>query len=122
MNELLAIALDAHGGLDRWNKLKGLIAGMSISGSTWVIKGQPYLFNNVRIEMPIREQHMVTHLVGQGRKLIFEPDRVAVERSEEHTSELQSRFDLVCRLLLEKKKKKNISRMWLINAHALGLS
>src|SRR2546428_8115528 len=29
-------------------------------------------------------------------------------RSEEHTSELQSRSDLVCRLLLEKKKKKNI--------------
>src|SRR5438067_1910777 len=28
------------------------------------------------------------------------------DRSEEHTSELQSRFDLVCRLLLEKKKKK----------------
>src|SRR5699024_11312813 len=30
---------------------------------------------------------------------------LAQERSEEHTSELQSRFDLVCRLLLEKKKK-----------------
>src|SRR5207249_12318609 len=29
-----------------------------------------------------------------------------VPRSEEHTSELQSRFDLVCRLLLEKKKTK----------------
>src|SRR5207249_7905345 len=29
----------------------------------------------------------------------------AAVRSEEHTSELQSRFDLVCRLLLEKKKK-----------------
>src|SRR5438105_12057083 len=29
------------------------------------------------------------------------------ERSEEHTSELQSRVDLVCRLLLEKKKKMN---------------
>src|SRR5699024_12170844 len=29
---------------------------------------------------------------------------VLVSRSEEHTSELQSRFDLVCRLLLEKKK------------------
>src|SRR5699024_11488768 len=28
-------------------------------------------------------------------------------RSEEHTSELQSRFDLVCRLLLEKKKKQD---------------
>src|SRR5438034_8380666 len=30
----------------------------------------------------------------------------SVERSEEHTSELQSHSDLVCRLLLEKKKKK----------------
>src|SRR5690349_24182032 len=30
-------------------------------------------------------------------------------RSEEHTSELQSRRDLVCRLLLEKKKKKHIN-------------
>src|SRR5712664_4085417 len=32
--------------------------------------------------------------------------RTWAERSEEHTSELQSRSDLVCRLLLEKKKKK----------------
>src|SRR3989440_9466974 len=32
--------------------------------------------------------------------------RFAAMRSEEHTSELQSRSDLVCRLLLEKKKKK----------------
>src|SRR5699024_12144293 len=30
--------------------------------------------------------------------------RTIQKRSEEHTSELQSRFDLVCRLLLEKKK------------------
>src|SRR5438067_10188016 len=34
------------------------------------------------------------------------PLTARVHRSEEHTSELQSRFDLVCRLLLEKKKKK----------------
>src|SRR2546421_5702627 len=32
-------------------------------------------------------------------------------RSEEHTSELQSRSDLVCRLLLEKKKKKNYNNV-----------
>src|SRR5438067_9423747 len=32
-----------------------------------------------------------------------------VRRSEEHTSELQSRFDLVCRLLLEKKNKLTAS-------------
>src|SRR5437870_6204939 len=32
---------------------------------------------------------------------------ISSDRSEEHTSELQSRGHLVCRLLLEKKKKKN---------------
>src|SRR3989449_6643860 len=36
-------------------------------------------------------------------------DRPAFCRSEEHTSELQSRLHLVCRLLLEKKKKKDIN-------------
>src|SRR5699024_11677054 len=35
--------------------------------------------------------------------LLIDPQ---VMRSEEHTSELQSRFDLVCRLLLEKKKQQ----------------
>src|SRR6266853_2061782 len=39
--------------------------------------------------------------------------RTAVERSEEHTSELQSQSNLVCRLLLEKKKKKVISVFFL---------
>src|SRR5687768_18120829 len=34
-----------------------------------------------------------------------------VKRSEEHTSELQSRLHLVCRLLLEKKKKKKINNI-----------
>src|SRR5437016_10527508 len=34
-------------------------------------------------------------------------DRYAYARSEEHTSELQSLTNLVCRLLLEKKKNKN---------------
>src|SRR5699024_8907665 len=37
-------------------------------------------------------------------KKVFEQGK-KYYRSEEHTSELQSRFDLVCRLLLEKKKK-----------------
>src|SRR3989442_5769117 len=44
------------------------------------------------------------------RTLLEESVIVALEqRSEEHTSELQSRPHLVCRLLLEKKKKRNTS-------------
>src|SRR5690349_22711402 len=42
----------------------------------------------------------------QNRVRDFLVSRVHNARSEEHTSELQSRRDLVCRLLLEKKKKK----------------
>src|SRR5436309_5449493 len=41
----------------------------------------------------------------------------AKRRSEEHTSELQSRENLVCRLLLEKKKKKNTNEETQINSH-----
>src|SRR3989449_7939623 len=39
------------------------------------------------------------------RATFYIPGWVAEHRSEEHTSELQSRLHLVCRLLLEKKKK-----------------
>src|SRR6266536_2479868 len=40
-------------------------------------------------------------------------------RSEEHTSELQSRVDLVCRLLLEKKKKKERTLTQLLRSHGV---
>src|SRR2546429_1324697 len=42
------------------------------------------------------------------------PSACASWRSEEHTSELQSRLHLVCRLLLEKKKKNIVPRVDLI--------
>src|SRR2546429_3711555 len=43
------------------------------------------------------------------RKVVqHERELIASERSEEHTSELQSRLHLVCRLLLEKKKQTTV--------------
>src|SRR5206468_12180845 len=50
---------------------------------------------------------------GSGAMPIPPPTRSGRSRSEEHTSELQSRSDLVCRLLLEKKKKKQIKVKYL---------
>src|SRR5476649_3081307 len=53
--------------------------------------------------LPISERaraHEIAHLFRQ----VEQAQRI---RSEEHTSELQSHSDLVCRLLLEKKKKKS---------------
>src|SRR2546430_9026071 len=47
----------------------------------------------------------------------------AVRRSEEHTSELQSQSNLVCRLLLEKKKKNNILfQKWMDASRLLSVS
>src|SRR5260370_25514903 len=42
-----------------------------------------------------------------GRMRVVKAHVPGIGRSEEHTSELQSHLNLVCRLLLEKKKKKN---------------
>src|SRR2546425_12783947 len=51
--------------------------------------------------------HLIEHMAFNGSEH-FEPGELVsfFERSEEHTSELQSLAYLVCRLLLEKKKKK----------------
>src|SRR5438445_5655243 len=46
----------------------------------------------------------------EGERWVLRKIGIAVGRSEEHTSELQSRQYLVCRLLLEKKKIKQLQR------------
>src|SRR5260370_24383032 len=43
---------------------------------------------------------------GHAREIAESGNERVIARSEEHTSELQSHLNLVCRLLLEKKKKK----------------
>src|SRR5204862_6392951 len=52
----------------------------------------------------------VSMVIGMGANYPKTPHSVVAQRSEEHTSELQSRRDLVCRLLLEKKKNEHIQR------------
>src|SRR5437870_7297262 len=49
-------------------------------------------------------------IAAQCKRGALEVDAFQAARSEEHTSELQSRGHLVCRLLLEKKKKRNKTR------------
>src|SRR3989449_6454213 len=58
-------------------------------------------FHPVRV-LQRQRVHRDDHEVDRKR----EPSAAEAQRSEEHTSELQSRLHLVCRLLLEKKKKK----------------
>jgi hypothetical protein len=46
MNSLLERAVDAHGGLDRWNQFTALEAKLSIGGAIWSSKQQPGLLTN----------------------------------------------------------------------------
>src|SRR5689334_23497465 len=55
----------------------------------------------------LRKLLLVLDELGRHRAVADGDDLRREHRSEEHTSELQSQFHLVCRLLLEKKKKTN---------------
>src|SRR5437867_6391867 len=75
----------------------------------------PYttLFRSLaRIDPDVRRAAADLDVVARGRRV--EVRRLVLGRSEEHTSELQSPYDLVCRLLLEKKKSPHQRMMKLI--------
>src|SRR3989475_1879239 len=65
----------------------------------------PYttLFRSSRAKVLIVSEQLLPQFAPMIGKLPF------LKRSEEHTSELQSQSNLVCRLLLEKKKKKSMT-------------
>src|SRR3712207_7322090 len=62
------------------------------------------------------EAGKTTNVPVSDTRLIY-TGKIAFVRSEEHTSELQSRQYLVCRLLLEKKKKQTICNQYQIPHH-----
>ena len=67
MDKLLALAVDAHGRLDVWNKFKSLHAHVSIGGALWDMKQVPGLFRNAHVDLRLRDQHVVTHLPHTGQ-------------------------------------------------------
>src|SRR5207302_5698904 len=75
-------------------------AGFVADGSRGAIDDHSCCGSDHRVDLGAR---------GRGRAaFFFDQKSDQLLRSEEHTSELQSRENLVCRLLLEKKKKKTI--------------
>src|SRR5206468_11186179 len=84
--------LSLHDALPIWR----LAAWLNLSGAA---RSRP-------VPGPTTSSVLICAFSRPGVKSMPVPLGPGVPRSEEHTSELQSRSDLVCRLLLEKKKKK----------------
>src|SRR5213595_2284901 len=116
MSELRDLVIDAHGGIDRWNKVKAIEGDMSITGAMWARKGWPEALEAVHVTADTRHQWISYRpFISEGTCSVCTPDRTLIEtqdgkpikdrknpraafdghtvetpRSEEHTSELQS--------------------------------
>jgi hypothetical protein len=77
MNDLLQVAVDAHGGLSRWNQLKRVKASLSITGAIWQLKGKPDALAEVSIEAELHKERLTPHFNDQGTRTVFEPNRVS---------------------------------------------
>jgi hypothetical protein len=91
LDSLLKVAIEAQGGLKAWNRLESLQANVSIGGALWDQKQLPGLFKNARVELMLQNQHVITHLVDLGERIVFTSNQVSLET--ESGSLLDTRID-----------------------------
>ncbi len=80
MNDLLQEAVDAHGGLKRWNEINQVTVAASLTGAIWFVKGQGDYLKDVVMHVDTKRERMVTNFPGQDKRFIFEPERLVMER------------------------------------------
>ena len=82
MNELLDFAVQAHGGLDRWRRIRSIRVVASITGAIWFVKGQGDVLKDVVLTADTRAERLVVDFPGQGKRAIFKPERIVIERAD----------------------------------------
>jgi hypothetical protein len=79
-SELLDLAVKAHGGLDRWNKVKAIKVAASITGAIWFLKGKGDVLKNVVLTAQTRNQRLTVDFPGQDKRAVFESNRIVIEK------------------------------------------
>jgi hypothetical protein len=80
MSDLLCLALEAHGGLERWRRVKAVSVAASVTGETWKVKGKPDYLKDVVFGVETIRERVTVDFVGQDKRSVFEPDRVEIQR------------------------------------------
>lgn len=82
MNELLQLAVDAHGGLKRWNQISSITVAASLTGAIWFVKSQGDYLKDVVMTVDTTKERLVTDFPGQDKRFVFEPQRIVMERRD----------------------------------------
>lgn len=81
MNDLLAFAVEAHGGLERWNDFTHLRADVSIDGAIWHLKQQPGQLLDKVVDINTQAQRLsITPFPEPGVRSVFSPATLTLER------------------------------------------
>ena len=82
MNDLLQQAIDAHGGLKRWNEISKITVAASITGVIWFVKSQGDYLKDVVMAVDTTKERLVTDFPGQDKRFLFEPNRLVMEKRD----------------------------------------
>ncbi len=83
MNSLTDLALDAHGGLERWRRLKGVSARLAQGGMLWGLKRKGVDIGDVRLRIDLRKEWASHYpFTAQDLRTSMEPHRVAIETNQ----------------------------------------
>jgi hypothetical protein len=83
MADLLDTAIEAHGGLERWNQLDKVSARLTQGGALWGLKGQAGVLDDVVVTASLHEERVSHRPFGAAdRHSAFTPQRVAIENGD----------------------------------------
>lgn len=91
MSDLLALAVESHGGLDRWNRFRTIDARLSIGGAIWSFKRQAGLFDGVVFSAELHgERVSYQPFTAPNLRSVFVPGRLSLETLD---GELKTAWD-----------------------------
>lgn len=83
MSDLVELALDAHGGLEKFNSFSSLTATLHQGGVLWGLKGKPTVLEDCEVRVDLKRER-VSHapFAPTPNHSVFTPDRVTIETPE----------------------------------------